>query len=116
MKNNGLKNTKGITLIALVVTIIVLLILAGVAISILLGENGIINKAGQARKETDEGEVLESIKLAYGYAEIGQLARKNENFAEKMQEDLIKKYPDATVTANGDGTLVVTINGKAYDV
>ncbi len=43
------KNTKGITLVALVVTIVVLLILAGVTIMTLLGENGIITKAIKAR-------------------------------------------------------------------
>ena len=40
-----MKSTKGITLIALVVTIIVLLILAGIAISVLLGDNGILLNA-----------------------------------------------------------------------
>ena len=42
------QNTKGITLISLVVTIIVLLILAGVNISVLTGENGIINRTTSA--------------------------------------------------------------------
>ena len=41
--------TKGITLIALVVTIVVLLILAGVSINLVIGNNGIITKAGDAR-------------------------------------------------------------------
>ena len=40
-----LKGQKGITLVALVVTIIVLIILAGVSIALLLGDNGLINKA-----------------------------------------------------------------------
>ena len=47
-----MKNNKGITLIALVVTIIVLLILAGVSIAMLSGENGILNKASSAGEET----------------------------------------------------------------
>ena len=44
-------NVKGITLIALVVTIIVLLILAGVAINLTIGDNGIITRAQQAKKQ-----------------------------------------------------------------
>ncbi len=40
-----LKADKGITLVALIITIIVLLILAGVSISMVLGDNGLINKA-----------------------------------------------------------------------
>ena len=49
-KNNTKRHTeKGITLIALVVTIIILLILAGITINMLLGENGIIRTAQEAK-------------------------------------------------------------------
>ena len=48
------KDTKAITLIALVITIIVLLILAGVAISTLTGDNGILTNAKKAKQQTDE--------------------------------------------------------------
>ena len=47
-KIQGKKNLRGITLIALAVTIVVLLILAAVTISFVLGEDGIINKAKEA--------------------------------------------------------------------
>lgn len=46
------KTTRGITLIALVVTIVVLLILAGITISLVFSENGVIKKAGEAKEET----------------------------------------------------------------
>lgn len=49
-----LKNTKGITLIALVVTIVVLLILAGVSINALFGDTGIINRAKDAQNKMDQ--------------------------------------------------------------
>ena len=55
-----LKNEIGITLIALVVTIVVLLILAGVSISMLTGENGIITQAQYAKEETRGGAVEEA--------------------------------------------------------
>ena len=45
-----MKNNKGITIVALVVTIVVLLILAGVSINLALGNNGIIVKAREAQK------------------------------------------------------------------
>ena len=54
---------RGITLIALVITIIVLLILAGVTIATLTGENGILTKASEAKIETAVGAVKESIQL-----------------------------------------------------
>lgn len=60
-----LKNTRGITLIALVITIIVLLILAGVSIATLMGDNGIITNATRARTEDAHASVREAISLAY---------------------------------------------------
>ena len=52
-----MRKEQGITLIALVVTIVVLIILAGVSISMLTGENGIIKRAQDARENTRGGEV-----------------------------------------------------------
>ena len=57
------KNTKGITLITLVVTIIVLLILAGVSISMLTGQNGILTQAQKAKEETEKAAKEEELKL-----------------------------------------------------
>ena len=61
MKNY--KKNKGITLIALVVTIIVLLILAGISISMLTGQNGILKRTSQAKKETDESSQEEDMNM-----------------------------------------------------
>ena len=63
MKDKRIKLDKGITLIALVITIIVLLILAGVAISMLSGENGILRKAAEAKTKTEEGQKQEETAL-----------------------------------------------------
>ena len=57
------KETKGITLIALVITIIVLLILAGVTIATLTGENGILTRASEAAQRTEEANEEELRKL-----------------------------------------------------
>lgn len=58
MRKNG-----GITLVALVVTIIILIILAGVSINILLGENGMISKAREAQKAQNVSRILEKLEL-----------------------------------------------------
>ncbi len=63
-----IKEQKGITLIALVITIIVLLILAGVSIAMLTGQNGILTKATGANEKSSVAEVDEAIRL--GLAEI----------------------------------------------
>ena len=60
---NRKTNNRGITLIALVITIIVLLILAGVSISILTGENGILTQASKAKKATEEAAKEENSRL-----------------------------------------------------
>lgn len=61
MKNN---DEKGITLIALVVTVVVLLILAGVSIATLTGENGILTQANKAKEVTEKASIDEQRKLA----------------------------------------------------
>ena len=69
MKQKEIKKlNKGITLIALVITIIVLLILAGVSIAMLTGENGILSQAQKAGEQTDIGQEKEAIALAYNGA------------------------------------------------
>ena len=59
-----MKNQKGITLVALVITIIVLLILAGVSISLVLGQNGVLTQASNAVVKNDAAAVEQEVKLA----------------------------------------------------
>ena len=58
-----MKKQNGITLVALVITIIVLLILAGVSISLALGNNGVLTRSSQAVVENEKGTVTQDIKL-----------------------------------------------------
>ena len=64
MLKETLKRNKGITLIALVVTIIVLLILAGISIAMLTGQNGILTNASKAKDETETAQIEEKLKLS----------------------------------------------------
>ena len=59
-----MKNNKGITLIALVVTIIVLLILAGVSIAMLSGQNGILNRASESTWKSKLGDAESTVALS----------------------------------------------------
>ena len=59
-----MRNQKGITLVALVITIIVLLILAGVSISLVVGQNGVLTRATNAVTAQKAAEVKEAIALA----------------------------------------------------
>ena len=69
MLRNTLRRNKGITLIALVVTIIVLLILAGISIAMLTGQNGILNRAAEAKEKTGVAQEDEE-KTLQGYEDI----------------------------------------------
>lgn len=69
-----MRNQKGITLIALVITIIVLLILAGVSIAMLTGSNGILTQANSAQEKTRVAEVAENVKMGIGAAYANALA------------------------------------------
>ena len=62
-KKIKIRDNKGITLVALVITIIVLIILAGVSINLILGDNGIITKAKEARKAQEIAEIKENVQM-----------------------------------------------------
>ena len=59
-----LKENKGVTLVALVITIIVLLILAGVTLSMVMGDSGIFSKANKASSETTISSAKDAVRLA----------------------------------------------------
>ena len=84
-----LKNKKGITLIALVVTIVVLLILAGVTISLLLDENGIIVKSKDARTETRVSQIEDEVGMWKQHNFINQESNQAQESADTMLENLI---------------------------
>ena len=108
------KNAKGITLIALVITIIVLLILAGVTIAILTGDNGILNQAGKAKDKTTEAESIERVQVevagSYGLdgtidkdqlnKNLGNIAGLKIGESNFGGENIVKELP-VTVTLNG---------------
>ena len=109
-------NNKGITLIALVITIIVLLILAGVSIAMLTGENGVLTKATESKEQTEIGQEKEKIKMAYAAAKTGKVDKIAEDVtADELNAELDKL--NSSVEASGSGTLTVTFeNGHKYTI
>ena len=79
MKKNIKKNEKGITLVALVVTIVVLLILAGISLNLVLGQNGIVNKAKEAKEKTTKDQENIQIALNTLYDEMTGLINEDKN-------------------------------------
>ena len=94
------KNQKGITLIALVITIIVLLILAGVSIAMLTGENGILTQATEAKKATEQGKVEEMVKVAIGALQTENLGDRSKITPQKIAEQVNDDNNRTDVTAS----------------
>ena len=103
----------GITLIALVITIIVLLILAGISIAMLSGDNSILNQAGRARDITGEKSIAERVQIAY----LGALANGKGNIERadlltQLQNEFGEdKVQDSNIA---NDLSKVTIDGKDY--
>ena len=100
---------EGITLIALVVTIVVLLILSGITIRLVFGSNGVINKAQDAKEQTQIAKVREQLELAKGPEYIEGNGKYNpDSYFERIQAEGIIGNKDTDVIDNGDGTYEVT--------
>ena len=96
IKNSGIKielnknSTKAITLISLVITIILLIILAGVGINLALGENGLFNKAKYAKEKYLNASVEEEKALNELYEELGLLGELPENTPETEAGKIVR--------------------------
>ena len=93
------EKNKGITLIALIVTIIVLIILAGVSISMLTGENGILSKASSAKKKTQVANEKEAVSMAA----LEALTIGNGTISKNTLKTSMKSYLGQDVELVGEG-------------
>ncbi len=107
------KENKGITLIALVLTIIVLIILTGVSISMLTGQNGILDRTKDAKETTKSASDLEYLQTK-AYEAITNYYANGENGVES--EFILKELGkiDGIVTKEANG--LINYNGKTYDI
>ena len=108
-----MKNNKGITLVALVVTIIVILILAGVSISMLTGQNGILKRATEANNTTEVASEKEGIQMAITASQMA-----SDNYTSIKKDGLQSKLNSyfgkekTTLEDNKDGSYTVTMNNS----
>ncbi len=113
MLKNKSKNIKGITLIALVITIIVLLILAGITINMMTSQDGILSKTILAKGKMNEAEIEEKIKLAVTKAQINENGLDKNELKDELNQYFGDKY---TLTENSDGSCVIEVEGVIYKV
>ena len=108
------KQVQGITLIALVVTVIVLLILAGVALNLTVGDNGLFKRAQNATDTWQEASEREAIELAVAGMQIGSMQETGMTKTE-LENSLKEQFGDeASVEDNEDGSFLVTIGENQY--
>ena len=97
----GFDRPEGITLIALVITIIILIILAGVSLSLALGQNGIFTKSKEAVDKYEESSVAEALKLAVIDADLTNFTEnKNEGYFNYLKEQGYIEEIQETATLN----------------
>ena len=116
MKNKlkeQLKTNKGITLIALVITIIVLLILAGVTIATLTGDNGILTKAQNAKEKNAQKTVEEQINLAVQASKINEGLVIDKDI---LEQELTNNGIEITKSENDELPWTVKKDGYVYTI
>lgn len=130
-----LKENKGVTLVALVITIIVLLILAGVTLSMVMGDSGIFSKANKASSETTISSAKDAVRLALlevttaQYNDDGTINQTKkvteDNASEKVATQMAKtgeyvldagKVYKATDTAKENAIITVSFSGDPVTV
>ena len=114
MKTKIKNDMKGITLIALVITIIVLLILAGISIAMLTGQNGILTQSQNAKEQTENSNNWEQVKLAVTAGKLENIT-KGTDLNTAIQNELRKTDSAATVTGETEEK-EITYFGKVYNV
>jgi len=122
-----MKNQKGITLVALVITIVVLLILAGVTISMVMGDNGVLSNSQKAKYESAKGTAEDSLSAGlssittdiyagnYSDQSVNDLAQVTEDF---LEAELTKQMQGYTITeckvSDSGDDFELKINDKDY--
>lgn len=120
-----LESKKGITLVALVITIVVLLILAGVSINLVVGNQGILTKTKKVSEDTKQAAIKEQIDLALTNYQIEKLANDNLNFKDYMEDEeqsgiknleVIDENPSEDIQLIGriDGRIIIMKTDGSY--
>ena len=104
---------KGITLIALVITIVIILILAGITITTVLGDNGVIELAEQAKKET----IVTTVKEAIDIAKLSKSLEKEDGLiTEDELKEILENYGEIIYSEDGETIEGIIENQEGYEV
>lgn len=113
-KIRNMEKTKGITMVSLVITIIILLILSGITVSFLFGNNGIITRANNAKKTYEISSIKEEIQMKILDKEM-EKTKTGGSITQVDVEKILKEYGE--VNKNEDGTIKNLITkDKNYEI
>ena len=107
----NLRKNNGITLIALIVTIIILIILAGISIGTLTGDNGIIKQAQTAKTETERSDIEEKINVI-----VIDNSKEREMDKDKLINDFENKLPDGKEIVDSDNLIYIIYPEYSFEV
>lgn len=120
--NFGMQNS-AITLVALVITIIVLLILAGVTLNMVMGDSGIFNKANQAKNKTEVAQYEEELRMCVLEIQADEATKLTTFGMETIRENLVEKVKELEnteeieiTTPEGNATIEGTYKGYEYTI
>lgn len=120
-----MRNKRGITLIALVITIVVLLILSGVAIALVVGNNGVLSQASNSVVVNREAKAAEELEMAWASATTkfytDWALDNSKNLSEYVDSKSLSSYTKETGTVtqsvdNEDGTYIVNYQTKDQNI
>ena len=113
----NLRRRYGVTLISLIVTLIVMLILAGVAIRAVVGDNNALTEAKNSKDNQEIAAEVEKIKtlIAQYNLDYDPDADPDSGYSKSLQQYLTEKYGEGSVTTTEDGRLIITDeNNRKY--
>ena len=104
------KKQDGITLIALVITVIVIMIVAGISIIMLNGDNSILSRAGEAKERTEDSDIQDKIRLAYTATNIeGKGIPDYDKFRAELAKEFGTEGTDWKISKSSSNPWVVTV-------
>lgn len=110
-KRNNENRVKGITLIALVVTIVVLLILAGITIQLVFNNEGILNQAQNASKQYKIAQARERLEITLNNAQIDKAINKNYNENDYLDDFILKNTANTKIVGE-----IVIVDEYAFEI
>ena len=106
------KSSKGVTLVALAITVIILLTILSISITTVIDENGIMNKTAEAKEVAETEEIKEKIQIEI----IRKKAGNQGKITNEQLKEILKKYGEINYENDNDTIKSITTNEAEYEI